>query len=113
RMSRRDFMRISGVAAATAAMSSVACRNPVQEIVPYVDRPEDIRIGMDTVYASSCMACPAQCGMLVKTRAGRPYKLEGNPTHPVSQGALCARGQAHYVDLYDPDRARTPLRQVG
>lgn len=112
-MSRRDFMRISGVAAATAAMTTVACRNPVQEIVPYVDRPEDIRIGIDTVYASSCLACPAQCGMLVKTRAGRPYKLEGNPNHPVSRGALCARGQAHYVDLYDPDRARTPLRQIG
>ncbi|MBA2662172.1 MAG: 4Fe-4S dicluster domain-containing protein [Bradymonadaceae bacterium] len=112
-MSRRDFMRLSGVAAATAAMSGAACRNPIQEVVPYVDRPEDIRIGMNTLYASVCTACPAQCGMLVKTRAGRPFKLEGNPSHPVSQGALCARGQAHYIDLYDPDRARTPLRRVG
>ena len=112
-MNRRDFMRVSGAAAATAAMSSVACREPVREIVPYVDRPEEVRIGTTNEYASVCNACPAQCGMLVKTRAGRPFKLEGNPQHPVSQGALCGRGQASYMDLYDPDRLRHPVDGNG
>ncbi len=112
-MNRRDFMRVSGAAAATAAMSSVACREPVREIVPYVDRPEEVRIGTTNEYASVCNACPSQCGLLVKTRAGRPFKLEGNPKHPVSQGALCGRGQASYMDLYDPDRLRHPVRGDG
>ncbi len=109
-MNRRDFLRVSGAAAATAAMTSVACRRPQRHIVPYVDRPEEVRIGITNQYASVCNACPAQCGTLVKTRAGRPFKLEGNPKHPVSRGALCARGQASYMDLYDPDRLRTPVR---
>ncbi|WP_158542522.1 4Fe-4S dicluster domain-containing protein [Lujinxingia litoralis] len=113
KMNRRDFLRVSSVAAATAAMSSAACRRPVREIVPYVDRPEEVRIGMANHYASVCNACPSQCGMLVKTRAGRPIKLEGNPQHPVSQGALCARGQASYIDLYDPDRLRAAQRVSG
>ena len=113
RMNRRDFMRVSGVAAATAAMSSVACREPVRHIVPYVDRPEDVRIGVTNRYASICDACPSQCGVLIKSRAGRPFKLEGNPKHPVSQGGLCARGQASYMDLYDPDRLRTAVRADG
>ncbi len=112
-MNRRDFMRVSGVAAATAAMSSAACREPVREIVPYVDRPEEVRIGNTTEYASVCNACPAQCGIRVKTRAGRPFKLEGNPEHPVNQGGLCGRGQASYLDLYDPDRLRNPVRPDG
>jgi molybdopterin-containing oxidoreductase family iron-sulfur binding subunit len=41
-------------------------------------------------------------------------KLEGNPDHPISRGALCARGQAALGGLYDPDRVRTPVvRRAG
>ncbi len=110
KMNRRDFMRVSGVAAATAAMTSVACRRPQRHIVPYVDRPEEVRIGMTNQYATVSAASPGQPGILVKTRAGRPFKLEGNPKHPVSQGALDARGQASYLDLYDPDRLESAVR---
>jgi molybdopterin-containing oxidoreductase family iron-sulfur binding subunit len=109
-VSRREFMRISGVAAASAALAGAACRNPVEHIVPYVDRPEEIRIGQSNYYASVCSGCSAQCGVLVETRAGRPIKIEGNPDHPVSRGATCARGQASYRRLYDPDRQRAPLK---
>lgn len=112
-VSRRDFMRISGVAAATAAMTGAGCsewRNDVEYIVPYVDRPEEIRIGMPNYYSSVCTGCAAGCGMLVTSRGGRPIKVEGNPRHPVSRGGLCARGQSHYRGLYDPDRAKNPVR---
>ena len=109
-MNRRDFMRVSGVAAATAAMSTAACREPQREIVPYVDRPEEVRIGNFQEYASTCNACPAKCGLRIKSRAGRPVKLEGNDQHPVNRGGLCARGQASYMDLYDPDRLRHPVQ---
>jgi molybdopterin-containing oxidoreductase family iron-sulfur binding subunit len=44
----------------------------------------------------------------VKTRDGRPIKIEGNPSHPVSLGAVCAQGQASVLALYDADRARGP-----
>ncbi len=112
RVSRREFMRISGVAAATAAMAGAGCdamRNPVEKIVPYVDRPEEVRIGHFNTYATVWN----NVGILVKTRTGRPVKLEGNPTHPTSKGGLSAQGQTSYMNLYDPDRARTPLRIKG
>jgi len=112
KVGRREFMRISGVAAATAAMVGSGCdamRNPVEKIVPYVDRPEETRIGKFSTYASVWEGV----GILVKTRAGRPVKLEGNPKHPTSLGALSARGQSSYMRLYDPDRARTPLAING
>ncbi len=108
KVDRREFMRIGGVAAAAAAMAGSACRNPIETIVPYVDRPEESRVGMPNYYASVCTGCAANCGALVQARAGRPIKMEGNPRHPASQGALCARGQSSYLDLYDPDRARGP-----
>ena len=113
KMNRRDFMRVSAAAAATAAVSTAACREPQREIVPYVDRPEDVSIGNTNRYASICNACPSQCGVIIKSRAGRPYKLEGNPEHPVNRGGLCGRGQASYMDLYDPDRLRAPQDAGG
>ncbi|MFP4597213.1 MAG: 4Fe-4S dicluster domain-containing protein [Persicimonas sp.] len=109
-VSRREFMRITGVAAASAAMAGAACRNPKETIVPYVDRPEEVRIGQGNYYATVCSGCSTQCGILVETRAGRPIKIEGNPDHPVSRGATCARGQASYLRLYDPDRQQKPLK---
>jgi anaerobic selenocysteine-containing dehydrogenase len=44
---------------------------------------------------------------------GRPRKIEGNPTHPVNRGKLCARGQAGLQLLYDPDRLQSAVRQTG
>ncbi len=113
KMNRRDFMRVSAAAAATAAVSTAACREPQREIVPYVDRPEDVNIGNTNRYTSVCNACPSQCGILIKSRAGRPFKLEGNPNHPINRGGLCGRGQASYMDLYDPDRLRAPQDDSG
>lgn len=112
-ISRRDFMRIGGVAAATAAMAGSGCdafRNDVEYVVPYLDRPEEVRTGTPNYYASVCSGCSAGCGVLVTSRGGRPVKLEGNPQHPVNRGGLCSRGQASYMNLYDPDRALTPLK---
>src|SRR6185312_15954324 len=60
-------------------------------------------------FASTCNDCPASCGTLVKTREGRPIKIEGNKSHPLSRGALCARGQSSILNLYDPDRLRGPV----
>ncbi len=112
-VSRREFMRISGVAAATAAMTGAGCsefRNDVDYLEPYVDRPEEIRVGSPNYYASVCSGCAAGCGVLVTSRGGRPVKLEGNPQHPLSKGGLCSRGQASYMNLYDPDRAAGALK---
>jgi molybdopterin-containing oxidoreductase family iron-sulfur binding subunit len=102
--SRRDFFKVMGLSA-TAAMA--ACqRAPVQKIFPYTRRPDEAIPGVPLWYASACGACAARCGLLVKTRDGRPIKIEGNPEHPVSRGAVCAVGQASVLGLYDADRAR-------
>jgi len=101
---RRSFFKIMGLSA-TAAMA--ACqRAPVQNILPLTRRPDEMIPGVPLWYATLCGACPARCGLLVKTRDGRPIKIEGNPAHPVSQGAVCAVGQASLLGLYDADRAR-------
>ena len=77
--------------------------------MPYLERPEGSLPGVANWYASTCAGCPARCGALVKCLDGRPIKMEGNPDHPLSQGGLCARGQATILDLYDSRRLGGPM----
>ncbi|MGE0616763.1 MAG: 4Fe-4S dicluster domain-containing protein [Bacteriovoracia bacterium] len=106
-LARRDFMTIMG---ASMAMATMACaRRPVHKIIPYVVKPEEIVPGVANHYASTCQECSTGCGTLVKTREGRPIKLEGNPDHPLNRGGLCSKGQASVLGLYDPDRLRHPM----
>src|SRR3989338_5866040 len=105
-MERRTFLKLMG---ASALAASISCsRRPVEKIIPYVHKPEEITPGIANWYASTCGECSAACGTLIKTREGRPIKIEGNKKHPLSGGGLCARGQASLLNLYDPDRLREP-----
>ena len=105
--SRREFLKLIGAGAAFAAAG--CARKPVEKILPYLRTPEEAIPGKSVWYASTCGECPAACGILVKTREGRPIKLEGMKEHPVNRGGLCARGQASIMNLYDPDRLKGPV----
>lgn len=105
-LARRDFMKLMGASAMMASLAGCS-RRPVQNIVPYVNNPEEIIPGMPNFYASSDSS--TGYGLLIKTREGRPIKVDGNVDHPMNCGALSARGQAMIHDLYDPDRLRAPL----
>ena len=103
---RRDFMRLFS---ASAVMGATACvQRPVEKAIPYVNQDVDMIPGVPTYYATTCNECPAGCGVVVKTREGRPVKLEGGPDHPVAQGALCGVGQATLQGLYHPERLSSP-----
>lgn len=110
RTTRRGFLAAAGFGLAGTALASCS-RAPVDQAVPFLTQPEAVVPGRPTYYASTCAACTASCGLLVKTRDGRPIKLEGNPDHPISRGGLCAVGQASILGLYDSQRLDAPLRQ--
>ena len=75
--------------------------------------PEEITVGNANYYASTSTACSNGCGILIKTREGRPIKVDGNPDHPVSQGKTCAKCQASILNLYDPERLQFPVKRSG
>lgn len=109
---RRDFMRIFGLTTLAGAATSCV-RRPVEKAVPYVQQPVDEAPGIAVHYASVCGGCSAGCGTMVKTREGRPVKVEGNAEHPVNQGGLCAVGQAELQGLYHPERFEEPQVRSG
>ncbi len=106
-VARREFLTIMGASMAMAGMS--CARRPVHKIIPYVVKPAEITPGVANWYASSYVEGGEVMGLLVKTREGRPIKLEGNPDHPINKGVLSARAQASVLSLYDPDRVTAPV----
>jgi anaerobic selenocysteine-containing dehydrogenase len=125
-MNRRTFIKLTAVTGTSATLAS--CGNPEHQLVRFV--PEDDLVpGIAEWKPSICPACQAGCGLHVRvmeadaevTRNGQAgivrmnvaKKLEGNPAHPISQGALCARGQAAIQMTYHPDRIAGPIRRIG
>ena len=110
-LDRRDFLKVFGAGTAAAGTGCYRYSDLPEKLIPYVIQPEEITPGLPVVYASTCQECPAACGLHVRTREGRPVKLEGNPEHPVNHGALCARGQAGLGRAYHPSRYKSPMRR--
>ncbi len=105
RFNRRRFLQMMG--ASGALIGAAGCqRRPVDHLVPYVHKPEGLTYGTPMWYSSSAAN---GVGVLIKTREGKPIKFEGNPDHPVTQGGLDAHSQASLLDLYHPERLKTPM----
>jgi len=102
--SRRDFLKWCGISFFSATVIS-ACENPVKKAIPYLNHPETITPGIASYYASTYAEGNNYCSVLVKTRDGRPIKIEGNSLSPFSMGGTSAQVQASVLGLYD-DGAR-------
>ncbi len=103
---RRDFLKVLGFGM-TAATLAACAEGPVKKAIPYVNKPDDIIPGVPNWYASTT---PNGNPALVKTREGRPIKLEGNPDSPLTKGGLSATDQATVLDMYEDERLRAPLK---
>jgi molybdopterin-containing oxidoreductase family iron-sulfur binding subunit len=110
---RRDFLKVVGAGTAVASTMVGCTSEKVEKLIPYLVSPDETVPGVSTYYATTCRECSAACGIIAETRDGRAIKLEGNPSHPVNRGALCARGQASLQGLYNPDRYRGPMIRKG
>ena len=106
--SRRDFLTLAGFGVAAAAMSACS-RGRVQKAIPFLNKPEEVTPGVANWYATTCGGCTASCSLLVKTRDGRPIKIEGNSESALFGSGTCAVGQATVLSLYDDARLKRPL----
>ena len=107
---RRSFLTLMGASLALAGLSG--CRFlPQQNIVPYVKKPEDIVGGLPLYYATAVSLAGYALGLVAECHEGRPTKLEGNPQHGSSLGAINAIASASILTLYDPERAQNIIFQ--
>ena len=103
--SRRDFLKYVGFS--TAAATLAACEGPVIKSVPYVVQPEQIRPGVANYYATTIADGFDFGSVLIKTREGRPIKVESNSDAP-TLGVANARVHASVLSLYDTMRLQGP-----
>jgi MoCo/4Fe-4S cofactor protein with predicted Tat translocation signal len=107
---RRSLLKV--MAASLAMAGAAACtKQPKELIVPYVRQPENLIPGMPLFYATAMPLGGYARGLLVESHTNRPTKVEGNPDHPASLGATGIFEQASVLNLYDPDRSQTVLRE--
>src|SRR6187549_4308369 len=104
---RRDFLKYLGFSTA-AAMLAASCEMPVRKVIPYAIKPEDITPGVPNYYASTFVDGGDCCAIVIKTRDGRPIKVEGNEMSSITRGGTSARVQASVLSLYDKARLRQP-----
>jgi len=125
-MERRDFIKLTAITSASATLAS--CGNPEHQLIRFVP-DEDLAPGIAEFKPSVCPACAAGCAVNVRVmqadvdtvRNGQSgvvtmsvaKKLEGQPKDPISQGGLCARGQASIQITYHPDRVTQPMKRTG
>ena len=105
---RRDFLKYVGFS--TAAASLAACEGPVIKSIPYVVAPENIVPGVANYYATTIANGFDFASILIKTREGRPIKVENN-TYAKAGGGANARVQASVLSLYDSTRLQGPMTE--
>ena len=105
---RRDFLKYVGFS--TAAATLAACEGPVHKSIPYVLQPEQIIPGVADYYATTMFDGFDFANLLVKTREGRPIKIENN-TIDGAKFTANARVHASVLSLYDSMRLK--VTKVG
>jgi len=104
---RRDFLKFLGFSTLAATLVA-SCEMPVRKAIPYAIKPEDIVPGVPNYYASTFVDGGDYCAIVIKTRDGRPIKVEGNEMSSITKGGTSARVQASVLNLYDKARIRFP-----
>lgn len=107
---RRDFLKFLGFGLGAATIA--ACDIPVRKAIPYVVKPDTIVPGVASYFASTFAQGGDYCPVLVKTREGRPIKIEGNSFSTITNGGTSARAQASVLSLYDVSRFDGPYRMA-
>ena len=109
-LTRRKFLQTASLAAASVPLSKVVSASTGVTKAPMTATGT---AGDKTVVGGICEMCFWRCQLVGKVRDGRLMKLEGNPKSIDNGTAICARGNAGVQLLYDVDRLKYPLKNVG
>jgi len=108
RLTRRNFMKLSGAAAVAAAAGGPSC-----VLHALVSGKQGVEENQIRSMFSACDMCFNKCGLIARVEGSVVKKLDPNPKSLKSRGMLCARGNAGVKQLYDPDRLKYPLLRKG
>ena len=97
RMTRREFLALSGTVGAGVALSSLGI--DMRPVLAYAEELKKIdKVKSAKQIYSLCYYCSVTCGLICSTdpKTGKIINIEGDPDHPISEGSLCAKGAGIY-----------------
>ena len=104
---RRGFLKITGASAAGVAALGLGL-----DLKPIKSYAQTLKIRFAKETTSICCYCAVGCGVIVhtgKAGAGKIINIEGDPDHPINEGALCSKGAALSQLANNESRLKTPL----
>lgn len=105
--SRRDFLKFMGFSVSAATLAACT-KTPIKKAIPYIRKPAEVDPGVPNFYATYYPS--GDLGVVVKTREGRPIKVDGNKLCSISGGGSSAGAQASVLSLYDDGRLQAPTK---
>ncbi len=111
-LTRRNFLKTASIAAASVPLAKVVAQAESGVVKAPLAAPGSFK-DTQTAVGGVCEMCFWRCQLVGKIRDGRLIKLEGNPKSIDNGVSICARGNAGVKLLYDPDRLKYPLKNVG
>jgi formate dehydrogenase major subunit len=109
-ITRRGFLILSGSVGSGVALSSLGLSlDPIEAFAAEANKMQ--RVLMARQVSTVCCYCSCGCGLIcsVDKVTGKIINIEGDPEHPINEGALCAKG-AGFFDLTEANKYR--LRKV-
>jgi len=113
KISRRSFIKLGGSAATASGIIGGSTRLAAMENELGGKDISAVTGAERKAVPYTCLACNIEDGGIAFVENGRVVKLEGNMDHPNTRGKLCAKGNAGFLHIYDPDRIMTPLVRTG
>lgn len=103
-VSRREFIKLSGVVGAGIALSEIGFNVPKIEAAT-----NEFKLKGSKEFTSICTFCSCGCGMICHVKDGKLINLEGDPDHIINEGSLCSKGASMSVVPNSDQRIKTPL----
>lgn len=97
-VSRRDFLKVTGVTVTAASLSSMMGFKQKASA-----EQQEFRIQYAEETTTICPFCSVGCGIICYTENGQLINTEGDPDHPINEGTLCSKGAALFnmTNVYD------------
>ncbi|MEM2193601.1 MAG: molybdopterin-dependent oxidoreductase [Candidatus Methanomethylicia archaeon] len=106
-ISRRDFLK----ACLATITLSFPVLTPEFEAKPVIEKAKLYKFGKKI--PSICIYCAGGCGVLATVLDNGILEIEGDPEHPINEGALCSKASAYYQSIYNERRLLQPLKRTN
>jgi formate dehydrogenase major subunit len=101
---RRQFLQTSTIAGVAASVLGF-------DLAPAWAEVRELKIARTTETRSICPYCSVSCGVIIHTLGDKSHNVkptvvhvEGDPDHPINQGALCPKGVTLKHDIVNERR---------